>query len=188
MTERLPPAVTELLKQWSERSPEVESELFDVVYARLLEIAAHLLRRERIGHTLDPAALVNEAFLRLVRQRRVSWRSRGHFFSIAATTMRRVLSDHGRRRGATKRGGGQLRVAFDEASLSTAIPDAAAGAMGDLLEQMHKDAPELAAIVELRFFGGLSLDETARALRRSRTAVVADWAVARDWLMQHHDA
>lgn len=180
------PAVTELLGEWSRRSPRLEAELFEAVYQRLLEIARHLLRREPTDHTLDPAGLVNEAFLRLVRQRRTSWRNRGHFFSVSATAMRRVLADHGRRKTAAKRGARPIRVPLDERSLSGAPSGEVDLAVQQMLERMHDEAPRLAAVVELRVFGGLTLDETAAVLHRSRTSVVADWAAARDWLAAQH--
>lgn len=187
MANGTPAAVTELLRQWSERSPKVESVLFETVYRRLLEIAEHLLRRERVGHTLDPEGLVHEAFLRLVRQRRVCWRSRGHFFSVSATAMRRVLADHGRRKASAKRGGGRTRVALDDKAVPPETADDERAALQETLERLHQEHPRLAAIVELRFFGGLSLDEVAAVLHRSRTSVIADWAAAREWLAAHHD-
>ena len=156
--------------------------LLPLVYDELRSLAGNLMRHERDGHTLQPTALANEAFIRLIDQHSIDWKNRAHFFALAAQTMRRVLVDHARARGAIKRGGDRRRIALAE--------DAAIGLdqLDDLLaldEALHKLArlsERQARVVELRFFGGLSIEETAEMIGVSPRTVKGDWRVSRAWL------
>jgi len=175
--------VTGLLQRASDGDPVAFDAVFPVVYEQLRGMAHRQLRRENVGHTLGTTALVHEAYLRLVDQRQSRFRDRAHFFAIAATAMRRILVDHARRHGALKRGAGARRVplesvdllaADDRADLLVAL-DAALVRLADL-------DPRQAKVVECRFFGGLTEDETAEALGVSPRTVKRDWAKARSWL------
>lgn len=145
-------------------------------------MAAHRLRAERVGHTLQPTALVHEVYLRLVDQRRVDWQDRAHFFAVAAQLMRRVLVDHARRHTAAKRGDGVLCVSIDEAkdvAASEALPILA---LDHALGRLAEVDPDLARIVELRAFGGLTIEEAAEVLNTSPSTVKRDWRTAKAWL------
>jgi RNA polymerase sigma factor (TIGR02999 family) len=174
--------VTQLLREWSDGDASARDALLDLVYGPLRSIAARHLQRERDGHTLQPTALVHELYLRLVDQRSVDWRDRAHFFAVAAQVMRRILVDYARRRKSEKRGGDLVPV-----TLGLAL-DVAAGEDFDIvdldaaLDQLASIFPQQAKIVELRFYGGLTLDETAAALAISPATVSRDWAMARAWL------
>ena len=178
-----PSPVTELLLEWDGGSEAARRELVAVAYRELKRLAGAQLRSERPGHTLQATALVHEAYLRLVDQDRVAWRNRAQFFAVAARVMRRVLVDHARRRAAGKRGGGQLRVTLDES-----VAEAAAGPEVDLvaldaaLVELEAMDPELLRLVEARFFGGLTIVETAELLGVSPATVKREWATARAWL------
>lgn len=152
------------------------------VYRELKKLAAVQLRKENAGHTLQPTALVHEAYLRLIDQREVKWQNRAHFFGVAAQLMRRILIDHARRKRARKRDAGGVRVSFDErlASGDEGSPDILA--LDEALHRLHELDPRQAKVVELRYFGGLSVEETAAALGTSPATVKRDWTVARAWL------
>jgi RNA polymerase sigma factor (TIGR02999 family) len=176
--------VTQILRLLDLSDPAQAEELLAIVYDELRQLARRQLQGERPGHTLQPTALVHEAYLRLVDARDLRWESRAHFFGTAARAMRHVLVDHARRRNAEKRGGAMERVTLD-----TSIPgeDAMAADVLDLheaLERLTSNDCELARLVELRFFAGLTLDETAEALGVSRRKVAKDWSVARLWLQR----
>jgi RNA polymerase sigma factor (TIGR02999 family) len=174
--------VTDLLKQWHDGDHRALDALVDVVYADMKGIARNLLRQERPGRTLDTHALVHEAYLRLVNQTKASFHDRAHFFGAAATAMRRILVDQARRRLAVKRGGG---VRHDDLDLALAIavePDLDVLALNEALEALKDVDPPRARIVELRYFAGLSLDETAAVVGVSPQAVSRDWTAARAWL------
>jgi RNA polymerase sigma factor (TIGR02999 family) len=174
--------VSGLLQAWGRGDLEARDALFPQVYRELRRLAAAYLRRERPDHTLPPTALVHEAYLRLVGQRRVAWQNRAQFFGVAAQMMRRVLVDHARERQATKRGGGEIRVVLDDA-IGAAYPRDCDMLLLDqaLTELTDRDA-RLAQIVELRYFAGLSEQEVAAALSLSRATVTRDWQTARAWL------
>ena len=159
--------------------------LMPVVYEKLRGLAEQFMQRERRDHTLQATALLNEAYLRLFDQSRVDWRGRAHFVAMAAEMMRRILVDHARRRAATKRGGGRDRVPLDE---TLAVTDARRQvdliALDDALRELQKLNLRQARVVELRYFGGLSVKETAYALDISERTVENDWSVARAWLKQ----
>jgi RNA polymerase sigma factor (TIGR02999 family) len=176
------PDVTGLLDDWSRGDRRALETLLPVVYAELRRIAARQLRRERDGHTLQPTALVHEAYLRLVEQRSVNWESRAHFFGVAAQVMRRVLVDHARRQGAKKRNGGAQRVPLEEAAETAAVDQIPVLLLDHALGRLEKLDPGLAQIVELRAFGGLTIDEAAHVLNVSPTTAKRDWRTAKAWL------
>ena len=177
--------VTGLLVAWNQGDPQAVERLMPLVYAELREIAERQFRRERAGHTLQPTAVVHEAYFKLVDQTRVTWKNRGHFFAIAAQAMRRILIDHARAREADKRGGGGTQVALD---VGIASPEPASDldllALDEALVRLKAlDEPQ-ARIVELRFFGGLSIEQTAEALEISASSVKRDFRSARAWLFR----
>ena len=176
--------VTELLERWSDGDSEAFNDLVPLVYAELHRLAAHYLRHERSGHTLQPTALVHEAYMRLSGLRKMRLQNRTHFYGASAHVMRRVLVDHARRRNAEKRGGGDPpsspRVAFD-APIDLRLDLVA---LDEALERLTSLAPEKARVVELRYFGGLSVDETAEYLGVSERTVKRHWRFARAWLLR----
>ena len=177
-----PDGVTKLLLDWSNGSQQALDELLPLVHSELHRLAGSYLRRERVGHTLQATALVNEAYLRLIDQKRVRWKNRAHFFGIAAQLMRRVLVDYARKRLAVKRGGGGLKVTFHEVSAQVEQREIELVALDDALEALAEIDPELAKLVELRYFGGLTIEETAEVLGISPASVKREWAAARAWL------
>ena len=178
--------VTGLLVRWSEGDQQALEQVLPLVYGELRRIASNQLRRERKDHTLAPTALVNELYLRLVDQRRTSWQNRAHFFGLAAQLMRRILVDHARARSAEKRGGGVARISLEEVQDGDALPaDSGVAdvlAIDDALERLASIDPDQARIVELRFFGGLNVDEIAAVVGRSPRTVKREWRLARAWL------
>jgi RNA polymerase sigma factor (TIGR02999 family) len=177
-------AITELLLLWRQGDAAAGERLLGLVYQDLRRSAAGFLRRERAGHTLQPTALVHEAYLRLVDQDRVVWQSRAHFLAIAASMMRRVLMDHGRRQKARKRGGAGTRVTLDEAFSAVAPRGLDLLALDEALNALAALDEQQAHIVELRAFGGLSVEETAEALSVSPATVKRHWAFALAWLQR----
>ena len=178
-----PPDVTALLLAWRAGDADAGERLLPMVYHELHRQAQRAMRREDGAHTLQATALVHEAYLRLVDQRRVEWKSRAHFFGVAAQAMRRVLVDHARGRLAEKRGGALQRVTLGDADARAAgDPDLDVLALHDALERLAAIDPDQARLVELRYFGGLGIDETAEALGVSAATVKREWAVARAWL------
>jgi RNA polymerase sigma factor (TIGR02999 family) len=174
--------VTKLLLDWSEGDERALERLMPIVYADLHRQAARYLRRERVGHTLQTTALIHEAYLRLVNQRRVRWQNRAHFFAVAARLMRRILVDHARARGADKRGGSQVKVPLDEAIAAREERDVDLVALDEALTRLAALDERQERIVELRFFGGLSVEETAEVLSVSAATVKNDWGMAKAWL------
>jgi RNA polymerase sigma factor (TIGR02999 family) len=176
------PDVTALLDDWSRGNRSALNELLPLVYAELRRIAAAQLRSERPGHTLEPTALVHEAYLRLVDQRRVDWRNRAHFFGAASQVMRRILVDHARRHDAEKRGNGVPSVPIEEAGDVAAVNGIPILALDLALHRLeHLDA-DLARLVELRAFGGLTVDEAACVLNVSPSTTKREWRIAKAWL------
>ena len=174
--------VTELLRSWGGGDSLALRRLVPLVYADLRQIAARHMRRERHGHTLDVTGLVHEAFLRLAGQRGTAWENRHQFFSVAARLMRRVLVDHARRRQAIKRGAAPPVVSLDEMG-DLPEPEAwALTALDDALADLAAFDPRKSQVVELRFFGGLSVEETAEVLELSPATVKREWTIARAWL------
>jgi RNA polymerase sigma factor (TIGR02999 family) len=179
-----PPAhdVTQLLIAWSDGDQAARDQLMAVVYEELHRVARRYMRRESPGHTLQTSALVNEAFLRLVDQRHVQWQNRAHFFGIAAEMMRRILVDYARSRSRAKRGGGARALSLDEGLIVSDERNAEVIAVHEALEEMAKFDARKAKVVEFRFFGGLSIDETAEVLGVSTATVRSDWTTAKAWL------
>ena len=176
------PDVTALLDDWSRGNRTALTQLLPLVYAELRRVAARQLRSERADHTLQPTALVHEAYLRLVDQRRVDWRNRAHFFGVAAQVMRRILVDHARRHGATKRGQGVRCVSMDEATDVAAPDEIPILALDHALDRLDKVDAALTRIVELRAFGGLTIEEAAHVLGVSPSTAKRDWRTAKAWL------
>ncbi len=174
--------VTRLLARWHSGDAEALSELMPVVYTELHKLASHYLRGERSDHTLQPTALVNEAYLRLAGLRAADFHNRVHFFGAAAQVMRRVLVDHARRRRAAKRIGGGRRVDLDEAAEAGIDPRLDLLALDEALDQLSAVAPQPARVVELRYFGGLTVDECAALLDVAPVTVKRHWAFGRAWL------
>jgi len=181
-----PPDVTQLLVGWSGGDRSASEQLMAAVYAELHRQAARAMGRETPDHTLQATALVNEAYLRLIDQRRVQWRNRAHFFGVAAQLMRRILVDHARGRLAEKRGGGLRPVTLGDADAAgNAAPDESGVdvlVLHEALERLAAIDPRQARIVELRYFGGMNIEDTAEALDLSPATIKREWAVARMWL------
>lgn len=175
-------SVTQLLVRGSHGDKAALDELFPLVYAELRELAGRYLRREGAGHTLQPTALVHEAYLRLVDQRSVDWRNRAQFFGVAAEMMRRILVNHAQARHAAKRGGRAPRLSLDEAVSVFEERDVDLVALDEALTDLAALDPRQSRIVELRFFGGLSIEETAEVLEISPATVKREWTAARAWL------
>ena len=174
--------VTQLLVAWGNGDQAARDELMPLVYAELHRLAHRHIKRERPGHTLQTSALVNEAFVRLVDQRDVHWQSRAHFFGIAAQMMRRILVDYARKRRFAKRGGNQLQVSLNEELVAANQRSAEVVLLDDALTQLAEIDERKSKVVELKFFGGLSIEETAEALGVSPGTVMRDWTLAKAWL------
>ena len=175
-------AVTRLLLQWTDGDAKALDQLLPLVYDDLRRLAQSYLRRENVGHTLQSTALVHEAYLRLVDQRDVNWQNRSHFFGIAAQMMRRVLVDHARAHHAAKRGSGGIKVTLDEGLVAAEQRDVNVIALDEALTRLGEIDPQQGRIVELRFFAGLSIEDTAEVLKISPATVKRDWAMAKAWL------
>jgi RNA polymerase sigma-70 factor (ECF subfamily) len=179
-----PASVTELLRAWSEGDDGALDRLVPLVEAELRRLARGYLGRERRGHTLQTTALVNEAFLRLTDARRVRWQDRAHFLGIAARLMRRVLVDYARRRGFQKRGGGAQQVTLDEGLVVAPDPAFDIVALDRALEALAQVDVRKSQVIELRFFGGLTVEEAAAVLNVSSDTVKRDWRLAKLWLLR----
>lgn len=176
--------VTALLLAWSDGDVAARDELMAAVNSHLRLQARGQLRRESASHTLQPTALVNEVYLRLVDCRRVQWKNRAHFFGFAAQTMRRILVDHARSKNARKRGSGVTRIALEDAGEIGGERDVDLVALDDALEALATRSPRQSRVVELRYFGGLSIDETAEVVGISPSLVSREWRLARAWLFR----
>jgi RNA polymerase sigma factor (TIGR02999 family) len=176
--------VTQLLVSWSDGNEAALNQLTPLVYDELRRLASRYLRNERPDHTLQSTDLVHEAYLRLVDQQNVRWQSRAHFFGIAAQMIRRILVDHARRRQAVKRGAGPVKLALDEAVVASEPRDFDLVALDEALENLAKLDPQQSRVVELRFFAGLSIEETAEVLKISSATVKRDWTTAKAWLFR----
>jgi RNA polymerase sigma factor (TIGR02999 family) len=166
----------------SEASPGSASELMPAVYDELRRLARHYLRRERAGYSLQATALVNEAYLRLHKEKHVPWHNRTHFFAIAANSMRQILVERARARHAAKRGGSRIRITLDEGLAAAEERSIDLLALDEALKKLAQFDPDLVRIVEFRFFAGLSIEESAEALRVSPATVKRGWTLARAWL------
>jgi RNA polymerase sigma factor (TIGR02999 family) len=173
--------VTALLRAWSNGDEEARDQLLPLIYAELRSRAAGRLRREKPGHTLQPTALVHEAYLRLVGQK-VAWKNRAQFFGLASEMMRRILVDHARGRKRDKRAGGWTRVELDEAVAMSEQRDVDLVLLDQALSELTELDPQHGRIIELRFFGGMTLEETGEVLGVSPATVKRDWSLARAWL------
>ena len=178
--------ITQLLQSWQQGDTRSAEELVPLVYAELRKMARIRLGAERRGHTLQPTALVHEAWLRLMQQHGANWQNRSQFFAIAAQAMRRILVDHARRRQADKRGAGEAPIQIDELAdiLISPVPDEQMIALDAALERLGALDDRQARIVELRFFAGLSVEETGTVLALSPTTIKREWATARAWLFR----
>jgi RNA polymerase sigma factor (TIGR02999 family) len=174
--------VTQLLQQWSEGDENALARLMPLVHDELHRLAHQHMRRESAGHVLQTSALINEAYLRLVDQPQIRWQGRAHFFGIAARLMRHILVDEARKRNAAKRGGSFIQVPLDEANAVVQEQAANVAALDDALQRLEAIDERQGKIVELRFFGGLSIEETAELLKVSPGTVMRDWTFARAWL------
>ncbi|HEV3057437.1 MAG TPA: sigma-70 family RNA polymerase sigma factor [Vicinamibacterales bacterium] len=179
------PDLTQLLVEWRTGNRDALDQLMPLVYRELQTLASRYLSRERAGHTLQATALVNEAYLKLIDQRNVQWQNRAHFLGIAARLMRRILIDHARRRGRAKRGSAATHITLVEGLAASEPRDIDAIALDDALVALEKLDPQQAQMVELRFFGGLTVEETAEVLGISEGTVKREWRVAKAWLYRH---
>lgn len=177
-----PHRVTELLEQWSDGNQAALDELLPLVEDELHRIARRYMSRERQGHTLQTTALVNEAYIRLAAAKDINWQSRTHFFALAARIMRRIMIDYARRHRNQQHGAGALRVTLDEAALATDERGAELLALDEALDELTLKYPRKGRVVELRFFGGLTVEEAAAVLKIDARTVKRDWLFARAWL------
>jgi RNA polymerase sigma factor (TIGR02999 family) len=182
MTTPPPEEVSQLLMDWSDGDQAALDKLIPVVYQELRRLAHHYMQQERSGHILQTTALVNEAYMRLADYKKMRWQSRTHFFAVAAQVMRRILVEHARARNYQKRGGGAQKVELDEAAFVSEGRSADVIAVDDALKELEAWDARKGRIVELRFFGGLNIDETAEVLKISPTTVQREWRSAKAWL------
>ena len=179
---RSPDTITRLLVEWRDGDKAALDQLFPLVYKEMRRLAKHYMRRQRPDHTLQTSALINEAYLRLVDHKNMQWQNRAHFFAVAAQAMRRILVDHARARSYAKRGGGLRKVDINEASLVADERTDELVALDEALCELESLDPRKSRVVELRYFGGLSIEETALVLETSPATVKRDWNSARGWL------
>ena len=179
-----PAEVTELLRRWSGGDVAARESLVPLVYDELRRLARYYLASQRSDHTLQSTAIVHEAYLRLAGRDNVHWENRSHFFAVAAQLMRRILVDHARKRNAAKRGGAQLTLLVDEAVEPSSQRELDLVALDDALKALAELDARQSRIVELRFFGGLSIDDTSRLLEISPATVKREWSTARAWLYE----
>ena len=184
MTAPSPQSVTQLLKAWGNGEQQALDQLMSVVYAELHRLAHRYMRRERSGHTLQPTALVHEAYERLIDLKNVSWQNRAHFFGVSAQLMRRILVDYARSRRYTKREGQWLQVPLNEAVALFRDQQTDIVALDDALRALADIDPRKSRVVEMRFFGGLSVKEVAEVLNISTESVLRDWRLAKVWLLR----
>lgn len=173
--------VTKLLKAWSEGDQTALEKLTPIVYKELHRLAGRYMKGERPGHSLQTTALVNEAYMRLVDYKRMEWQNRAHFFAVSAQLVRRILVEHARRRNL-KRGGGLRHVSLDEVAVTGGGRSADLVALDDAMNALARMDPRKERVVEMRFFGGLSVEETAEVLKVSPVTVMRDWSTAKAWL------
>jgi RNA polymerase sigma-70 factor, ECF subfamily len=187
MTDDTPREITQLLLAWNDGDPQALERLIPLVHDELHQLAHRRMAGERPGHPLQTTALVNEAYLRLIDSSRVRWQNRAHFFAVSAQLMRRILVDAARARQKIKRGGDVIQVSWDEALAVSTQPSADLIALDEALKTLATFDERKSKIVELRFFGGLSIEETAEVLKVSPTTVMRDWGLARTWLARELD-
>ena len=182
MATRSSQGITQLLERWSQGDEEALDQLMPLVYDELHRLAGAYLRSERREHTLQPTALVNEAYLKLVRQRNIQWQNRAQFFGVAAQLMRRILVDHARANSADKRGGDRVNVSLKNIGAFGTQPTTDVLALHDVLNRLAEIDPDQSRIVELRFFGGLTIEEAAEVMQVSHSTVEREWKIAKAWL------
>jgi len=182
MTTQLPREISELLAAWGNGDQAALGDLMPLVYEELRRLARHYMSGEKGGNTFQTTALVNEAYLRLVDQRQTHWQNRAHFFGIAAQAMRRILVDHARSHGYAKRGGGARKVSLSEVAVLSPERGSEVIALDEALKRLAEIDSRKCRVVELRYFGGLTVDETAEVLKVSAITVKRDWSVAKAWL------
>ena len=178
------PGITQLLQAWREGDEGALEQLAPLVESELHRLARKFLRQERAGRPLETTELINEVYLRLIARNQVSWRDRAHFFAVSARMMRRILADFARSRYSQKRGAGALAVTWDERLAMSQEPDADIVLIDEALNELAALDPRKTQVVELRFFGGLSVEETAEVLKISQRTVLRDWEFAKSWLMR----
>ena len=179
-----PGTITRLLVDWRDGDKAALDRLVPLVYRELRRLAGYYMRRQRAHHTLQTSALINEAYLRLIDHKNMRWENRAHFYAVAAQAMRRILVDHARSRGYAKRGGGALKVSFDEAAIGAEERGAELIALDDALQDLAELDPRKSQVVELRYFGGLSVEETAEVIGVSSVTVMREWRSAKGWLLK----
>jgi RNA polymerase sigma factor (TIGR02999 family) len=179
-----PNDVTQLLQAWRAGEPGVEESLFPLVYDELRRIATRYLRREREGHTLQPTALVHEAYIRLIDQTRADWQNRAQFYGVAATMMRRILVNHARDQAAGKRGGGAQKISLDEVNISLEQKATQLVSLDEALSKLAQVDPRKERVVELIYFAGLDQKEAAEVLKVSEKTIQRDWQMAKLWLLR----
>jgi RNA polymerase sigma-70 factor (ECF subfamily) len=179
--------ISRLLQAWTGGDRNALETLTPVVYDELRRLARRYMRRERPGHSLQTTALVHEAYVRMVDYKRMQWQNRAHFFAVSAQLMRRILVEHARRHNL-KRGGGAQKVSLDEAAMVGAERATELVALDDAMNELARLDPRKVQVVEMRFFGGLSVEETAEVLRVSPVTVLRDWSTAKAWLYRHMTA
>jgi len=179
-----PQSVTQLLIEWRKGDETALDRLIPLVYDEMRRLARYYMRRERLGHTLQTTALINEAYIRLVDHKGMRWQNRAHFYAVAAQAMRRILVDNARSRHYAKRGGGAQMVELDEAAVVAQQQAAEMVALDDALNDLTALDPRQSKTVELRYFGGMSVEETAEALGVSPVTVMRDWRAAKAWLLR----
>jgi len=182
MTQASSNEVTQLLIDWSNGDKAALDKLMPLIYGELRQLAHRYMSRERPGNTLQTTALVNEAYVRLINRKNVHWQNRTHFFAIAAQLMRSILVDHARSHAYAKRGGGAQKLTLDEAMVVSQERAAEVVALDDVLKELAKIDPQQSRIVELRFFGGLTIEETAEVLQLSPATIKREWSTAKAWL------
>jgi RNA polymerase sigma factor (TIGR02999 family) len=181
MSETPNPQVSQLLRAWSDGDQQALEKLMPVVYDELHRLASHYMRGERAGHVLQTTALVHEAYIRLIDTKRMKWQNRAHFFGVSAQVMRRILVDHARQHN-TRRGAGMEHISIQTDLMAPQSKPTDLLALDDALTALASSDPRKAQVVELRFFGGLSVEETAEVLKLSPITVMRDWNTARAWL------
>ena len=178
------PAVTQLLKEIQSGDKAALDQMLPLVYGELKKLASYQLRRERSNHTLQPTALVHEAYMRLINQREVDWRDRAHFFGLASQMMRRILVNHALANKAEKRGGSEVILSLDEVLNFSAQPGVDITLLDDALNRLERIDPQQSKIIELRFFGGLTVEEVAEVLNISSSTIKREWRIAKAWLYE----
>jgi RNA polymerase sigma factor (TIGR02999 family) len=179
-----PKSITQLLIEWRDGDEKALDRLMPLVYGELNRLAHRYMRRERPGHSFQTNDLVNEAYLRLIDHKGMRWQNRAHFYAVAAQAMRRILVDRARSRASVKRGGGIERVDLDQANAASEKQAADLVALDNALNELAAIDPRKAKVVEMRYFGGMSVDETAEALEVSAVTVMRDWGTAKAWLLR----